>query len=662
LKCRFIEAYEYEDVLELVNRGIVDAGVVNRSFGLEFEGNYNINKSSIIFSPTEVHFAVPKKKHRKLIETIDNYMVVLKSDKRSIYHQSIDKWIPVGSKWIFPTWLMVLLAVGSGLLLLFLVTGLIFRSQVKAKTAELSIANQELLGEIAERKRVEEALRLTQFSVDHAGDAVFWMGSDARFIYVNETACRSLGYSREELLAMTVHDIDPNFPTEVWPEHWEDVTRRGAFIIESQHRTKGDKVFPVEITVNYIEFKGKKYNCAFARDITERKKAEHDRDRLESQLLHAQKMEAVGTLAGGIAHDFNNLLQAVQGYAELLVLRRGKEEPGYRELQEISRAATRGGELTQQLLTFSRRDEIKLHPIDLNREVLNVKELLLRTIPKMIEIKLHLAGNLKTINADPGQIEQILMNLAVNAKDSMPEGGKLVIETENTLLDEKYCETHLGAKRGEYVLLTISDTGQGMNKETLEHIFEPFYTTKGVGEGTGLGLAMVYGLVKSHHGYITCYSEPGEGTAFKIYLPVIEQERESVEPKETEIPIIRGTGTILLVDDEDFIRDLGQRILTEFGYTALTAADGETALELYSKERQRIDLVILDLIMPGIGGRKCLNKLLEIDPQANVLIASGYSQNGPTREILQAGAKGFVSKPYEIKQLLGAVRKVLDQT
>ncbi len=659
LKCRFIEAYEYDAILELVDRKRVDAGVVNRLFGLEFERQYNVNRSSVIFSPTEVHFAVPKKKHRKLIETIDNYVMNLKSDKRSIYHQSLDKWTPADAKWELPKWLIGILAVGGGLLLLFFTTGLILRAQVKAKTAELSVANKELRGEIVERKRVEEALRFTQFTVDHAGDAVFWMGSNAQFIYVNEAACRSLGYSREELLSMTVHDIDPNFPAEVWPDHWEEVKQRGSFIVESQYRTKPGGVYPVEITVNYIEFEGKEYNCAFARDISERKKAEQDRDRLESQLLHAQKMEAIGTLAGGIAHDFNNLLQAVQGYAELLLLRRGEQEPGYRELKEISRAAIRGGELTQQMLTFSRREESKLRPIDLNREVLNVKELLQRTIPKMIDIELHLASKLKTINGDPGQIEQILMNLTVNAKDSMPEGGKLLIATENVLLDEEFCKTHLGAKPGEYILLAISDTGQGMSKETLEHIFEPFYTTKGVGEGTGLGLAMVYGIVKSHRGYITCYSEPGEGTTFKIYLPVIEQEGTLVASEETVTAVTGGTGTILLVDDEDFVRELGEQILLKFGYTAITAADGETALEVYRKEPERIDLIILDLIMPGIGGRRCLQELLEIDPHAKVLIASGYSPDGPTKEILQAGAKGFVRKPYEMRQLLAAVREVL---
>jgi CheY-like chemotaxis protein len=372
-------------------------------------------------------------------------------------------------------------------------------------------------------------------------------------------------------------------------------------------------------------------------------------------------MEAVGTLAGGIAHDFNNLLQAVQGYAELLLLSRGKKEPGYQELHEISRAAKRGGELTRQLLTFSRKEESRLRPIDLNREVMDVRELLLRTIAKMIEIKLHLAVELKSINGDPGQIEQVLMNLAVNAKDSMPDGGKLVIETENVLLDEEYCKKHVEVRSGEYVLLTVSDTGHGMDQQTLEHIFEPFFTTKEVGEGTGLGLATVYGIVKGHGGFILCNSKPGEGTTFKVYFPAIEPHGASVVMKDVTIPP-RGDGeVILVVDDEDFIRDLGEKILTGYGYQVLTASDGENALEIYGKERGRIDLVLLDLIMPGMGGGRCLESLLEIDPQAKVLIASGYSPGGPTRKALDAGAHGFVRKPYEVRDLLRVVQETLDQ-
>jgi PAS domain S-box-containing protein len=564
-------------------------------------------------------------------------------------------------KWQLPKWFKGILAAAGGLLLLFFVTGLILRTQVKAKTAELFVVNEEMRAEIAERKRVEEALRLTQFSVDKAADSAFWMGPDARFIYVNDAACSSLGYSRKELLGMTVHDIDPDFSAAVWPEHWKEVRERGSFIVESKHRTKEGKIFPVEITVNYVEFKGNEYNCAFARDITERKEAEKEKEKMQVQLRQAQKMEAVGTLAGGIAHDFNNLLQAVQGYAQLLLFKEDGGDDGQRELQQIVRAAERGAELTQQLLTFSRKIESDLQPIDFNREVENVRLLLERTIPKMIEVEFRLAEDLKMVNADPGQVEQILMNLAVNAKDAMPDGGKLIVETAHVILDQDYCKIHRVANPGSYVQLTVTDTGHGIDKMTIEHIFEPFYTTKETGKGTGLGLATVYGIVKSHNGHIVCYSEPDEGTTFKIYLPTIDSTQEAKKAEEHLTEFEGGSETILLVDDEEAIRGLGTQILEEFGYTVLTAANGESALQLYSEEQEKIDMIILDLIMPGMGGKRCLVELLKINLEAKVAIASGYSPDGPTKEILKNGAKGFISKPYDLRQMLKVVREVLGQ-
>jgi len=299
--------------------------------------------------------------------------------------------------------------------------------------------------------------------------------------------------------------------------------------------------------------------------------------------------------------------------------------------------------------------------VDLNNEIEQVSQMLERTIPKMINIELHLSEDINIINADPAQIEQIMMNLGVNARDAMPEGGSMIFETENVILAEEYCKTHLGSKPGQYVKLSISDTGQGMDKETLRHIFEPFYTTKDIGKGTGLGLAMVYGIVKSHSGYIMCYSEPDEGTIFKIYFPIIEKEPERVESKKEKVPIKGGNETILLVDDEEAIRELAEDILTRFGYTVLMASDGETALEIYREKKEEINLVILDIIMPGMGGRKCLEELLKMNPKSRIIIASGYSINGPAKEVLEAGAKGFISKPYDMRGMLQTVRKILDK-
>jgi signal transduction histidine kinase len=262
-------------------------------------------------------------------------------------------------------------------------------------------------------------------------------------------------------------------------------------------------------------------------------------------------MEAIGTLAGGVAHDFNNLLQVVRGFTQLLLHGKDHKEPEYRGLQKILHASERGADLTRQLLTYSRRVESKRRPVDLNLEVHEVRRLLERSIPKLIEIELHLTDDLRTVFADPVQVEQMLMNLALNANDAMPNGGKIVIQTENVTLDEKYCRMHPEARPGDYVLMTFSDTGHGMDQETLRHAFEPFFSTKEVGKGTGLGLAMVYGIVKNHDGYIMCGSEPGLGTTFQIYLPAIEEEVENVEPTEVRSFSEGGTGAILLVDDEE---------------------------------------------------------------------------------------------------------------
>lgn len=331
-----------------------------------------------------------------------------------------------------------------------------------------------------------------------------------------------------------------------------------------------------------------------------------------------------------------------------------------RELQQISHAAQRGSELTRQLLTFSRKVESKKLLIDLNREVRQAQKMLQRTIPKMIDIELDLDEDLKTTDADPAQVEQIIMNLAINAKDAMPEGGRLIIKTENTTFDEEYCRAHLGSSPGDYVLLTVADTGHGMDIETLEHIFEPFFTTKEIGRGTGLGLAIVYGIVKSHRGYITCHSESGNGTTFKVYFLALEQEAEP-EETETKAPIKGGTETILLVDDEKSIRNLGKQMLEKFGYTVLTAVDGESGLDLFRRKQDKIHLVILDLIMPGIGGKQCLAEILKLNTRAKVIIVSGYSDNLPTKETFETGAKDFLAKPYKIRAMLQAVRDALDE-
>jgi two-component system cell cycle sensor histidine kinase/response regulator CckA len=397
------------------------------------------------------------------------------------------------------------------------------------------------------------------------------------------------------------------------------------------------------------------------RDVTDIRRAEEEKAKLQVQLQQSQKMEAIGTLAGGIAHDFNNILAAVMGYAELALdnARAGRPSPG--ELEQVLEAAERAKSLVQQILTFSRKVEAQSQPMDLNYVVLHVAGMLERTIPKMIEIELILSEDLRALQGDATQLEQVLINLATNAVDAMPDGGQLLIETQDVFLGDEYCRVHMGVEPGQYVWLRVSDTGVGMDQQTINQIYDPFFTTKEVGRGTGLGLASVYGIVKDHGGHISCYSEVGSGTIFNIYLPALETGASDLEKvAQIEKEITGGDETILVVDDEEPILEVARDLLERHGYTVIQASRGEEALEIFRERGGDIRLIILDLGMPGMGGHKTLKALLELDPRVKVVIASGYSVNGRVKDSLAAGAAGYIGKPYRLHDLLHKVREVLD--
>jgi two-component system, cell cycle sensor histidine kinase and response regulator CckA len=406
---------------------------------------------------------------------------------------------------------------------------------------------------------------------------------------------------------------------------------------------------------------GKAYRMlGVMKDISDRTRAEEEKSLLREQLFQSQKMEAIGTLAGGIAHDFNNLLTVINGYSEMLLADRAPDDSDCGDLTKIRSAGVRGADLVQRLLAFSRKAPSTQRPLDLNRQVQDVSKLLERTIPKMIAVELDLADDLATVLADSTQLEQIIINLAVNAKDAMPDGGRLTISTRNVNKVEELGGPEAEAPPFTHVMLSVSDTGNGIDKDALPHIFEPFYTTKPVGEGTGLGLAMVHGIVKQHGGDVRCYSEPGNGTTFKIYFPALisgeEMEQSGVGP------VPKGGGeTVLLVDDEEPIRELASRVISRVGYKVLSASNGREALNLYRERGNEIALVVLDLIMPEMGGKQCLEGLLSYDPSVKVVIASGYLSDIPKTDTIAAGAKAFVGKPYDMKQLLATVRAALDE-
>ena len=511
--------------------------------------------------------------------------------------------------------------------------------------------------DITERKKSEEALRESETRYralfSQSMDGIYMTGSEGILLDANQAFLDILEYKREDIARGDIRIVYAN-PSD-----------RDRFLrtIEASGSVK-------DYPLSFKRKDGKEVEClvtsnvrragdgaivgyqGILRDITEQAT-------LQKQLLQAQKMEAIGTLAGGVAHDFNNVLQVALGYTELMLGREGLPQRVRADLKKIRDSSRQGAELVQRLLTFSRKAEFKPQPLDLNRRINDIAEILERTIPKMIQIRLLLSEDLARINADKTQIDQVLMNLAVNARDAMPDGGKLIFETANILLDEDYATSHFDAKTGHHILLTVTDTGSGIDKETLEHIFEPFFTTKSVGEGTGLGLAVVHGIVKQHGGHVRCYSEPGRGTTFKIYIPALTsgEEHEETTFRETTRG---GSETILLVDDEELIRDLGSMTLTRAGYKVLAASNGKEALELYQAHSDEIALVLLDLIMPEMGGEQCLKALLSLNPSVKVVIASGYTASGPTKDALADGAKGFVNKPYEMRKALGVIREVLD--
>ena len=568
----------------------------------------------------------------------------------------------------------------------------IYSSYVGDEIQQLSFTFNEMTENLSKsRDEIITAKDYTENIIKSMIDTLIVADPDAKIKTINKATSDLLGYSEEELIGNPVATI------------FEEELSKGSGLKELIK-----KGFVINVAKTYLAKEGRRIPVLFsgsmmrdqdgriagivcvARDITEHKRAEEAiktaydqaiiyaeqlkeqieeriraeeaKEKLETQLLHAQKMEAIGTLAGGIAHDFNNLLQVISGYVQLLLMRKDVKDTEHLYLKQIDESARKASELTKQLLIFGRKVESKLITLSLNQEIIEIYKLFQRTIPKMIDIELDLAENLKLINADPVQLEQIMMNLGLNAKDAMPDGGKLTFETKNVVLDQVYCRTHVDIVPGEYVELKISDTGYGMDKGTLEHIFEPFYTTKETGKGTGLGLAIVYGLVESHGGHIMCYSEPGQGTTFKIYFPALlmEDVEQGLKPGE-EAVILGGHETVLIVDDEEALRNQGRDMLAKYGYTAITAESGERAIEIYEKEKDRIDLVILDIGMPGIGGYKCIEQLVKIDPEIKVIIASGYATSDRVEEMLKSGAADFIDKPYRLTDMLKKVREVLDQ-
>jgi two-component system cell cycle sensor histidine kinase/response regulator CckA len=488
--------------------------------------------------------------------------------------------------------------------------------------------------------------------MDRPREAIHVVDPNGIVLEANQAAERLTGRTKPEIVGRSfLETVAPEKREEV-RKRFETSLQRGGAQGEATRIVRPDgTTVDIEVSASVIEIAGAPLVLAILRDISEQ-------NAMAEQLRLAQKMEAVGQLAGGVAHDFNNLLTAILGYSQILAPELRGNPEHFSAIEEIRKAGERAAGLTRQLLAFSRKQMLELRVLDLNEIVHHIQEMLSRLIGEDIQVVMNLDPALGTVRADAGQIEQVIMNLAVNARDAMPRGGQISLETANVELGETYAQTHVPVQPGPYVMLAVSDTGVGMDEATRERIFEPFFTTKEKGHGTGLGLSTVYGIVKQSGGYIWVYTEPGRGTAFKVYLPRVQVPAEAlVVPEPAALPAV-GNETILLVEDEESVRALVRKTLEARGYHVLEAADGGEAVEI--ARSQSVDLLLTDMVLPGMGGSEVAARIHDLHPQAKILYTSGYTDDVIVRRGLMERGAAFLEKPFTPTVLARKVREVLD--
>jgi len=491
----------------------------------------------------------------------------------------------------------------------------------------------------------------------YSNDGIFIHDLQGNIIDINQKGLDLLGYTEKEILSLKVEDFYPPEASEKAKWAFETIIDKGFVNFEIKFKRKNGDLFIADVSSSLFNLDDLKVVQAIVRDITLKKRAEKEKKKLEFQLQQAQKMEAIGTLAGGVAHDFNNLLMGIQGRTSLMMMDKDSSHPEFEHLQGIEDYVKSAADLTKQLLGFARGGKCEVKSTDINELIKKSSSMFGRT-KKEIKIHRKYQKDVWTVEADQGQIEQVLMNLYINAWQAMPGDGDLYVQTENVILDEDDVKP-FKIEPGRYIKISVTDTGVGMDEATRQKIFDPFFTTKEMGRGTGLGLASAYGIIKNHGGFINVYSEKGEGATFNIYLPA--SEKEIIEKKKLSKDVLRGSETVLLVDDEDMIIDVSEQLLKKMGYAVLISRSGKEAIDIYEKNKNRIDIVILDMIMPDMSGGDTFDRLKEINPEIKVLLSSGYSITGQATEILERGCDGFIQKPFNMKQLSRKLREILDK-
>jgi two-component system cell cycle sensor histidine kinase/response regulator CckA len=524
------------------------------------------------------------------------------------------------------------------------------------------VAGISIFHDITERKRTDEALKQSEekfrTTFQSSPDAItITRRKDGRFVEINDGFVKMSGFTREEVIGKSPLELNLLVDLEDRKVFEEKLKQDGEVDgFEMRYRTKNGVVRDTLLAARPLYFMNEPCLVAVVKDVSEMKRTAKEKGELEKQLQHAQKMESMGTLAGGIAHDFNNLLMGIQGRASLMQLGKEPSHPDFGHLREIEDYVQDAAALTRQLLGFARGGKYEIKPSDINELVRKNAEMFGRT-RKEIAIHTKYHPHMWSVAVDQGQIGQVMMNLLINAGQAMPEGGELFLETRNVVLDEEYVKP-FSMPPGKYAEISVVDTGIGMDAATQKRIFDPFFTTKEMGRGTGLGLASAYGIIKNHGGIINVLSEKGQGTTFTIYLPA--SESKVVDPKPGLIEgLRRGNETLLLVDDEQIILETTEALLKKLGYEVFTASGGREAVRLYEEWKDRIDAVILDMIMPGMSGGDTFDRLKEIDPGVKVILASGYGLNGHAEEIVDRGCDTFIQKPFNIKELSGKLEEIL---
>jgi PAS domain S-box-containing protein len=530
--------------------------------------------------------------------------------------------------------------------------------------SELKNINMRLEHEIAARKRTDEGLRESESRFrsifNGAMDGIILMdAANRKFIMANKTMCAMLRSAEDELVTLRPEDIHPAEALPRVKMHLEEAAQGKASVAQGLPVMRRDgSIFYADISATTLTLGGRLHFMGVFRDITARKHADDEKKSLQAQLLHAHKMEAIGQLAGGVAHDFNNILTAIIGYASLLQMKMAADDPLRAHVDHLLHSAGRASQLTQSLLTFSRKQVLTMAPVSINGIIAGQEQFLRRIIGEDIEMRTVMRGD-AVIMADSGQIEQVLMNLATNARDAMPKGGLLTIGTDVFEMTDAFISAHGFGVPGTYALISITDTGVGMDEETKHKIFEPFFTTKEVGRGTGLGMAILYGIIKQHNGFITVDSTVGKGTTFALYFPVYRGQVE-VKEKVTAAPSkIAGTETVLLAEDESTLRAYYRDILVEHGYTVVIAEDGEDAIRKFRERKDEIQVCVIDVIMPKKNGKDVYDEIQKIKSGTNVIFSSGYTADKVLQERLPAESE-FIAKPTTPQEFLKKIRDVLD--